>query len=72
MKKTVEVWCCGVAADHELGETNVEVYASEEDCYAARICSQMEPEICAPRKITATFETDWVPVYAADWITKEN
>ncbi len=57
MIKTVEVWCCGTAADHEVGNTDVTVYASEEDCLAANECSRVAPELCAPRKLTVTFDT---------------
>lgn len=59
MNKTVEVWCCGISADHELGETNVEVYPSKEDVLKHCQCSTIDPDRCSPRKLTVTFDTGW-------------
>lgn len=56
MIRTVGVWCCGVAADHELGETDVRVYASEEALLEAQSCAAMDPR-CAPRKLTVTYDS---------------
>jgi hypothetical protein len=63
-QRTVEAWCCGIAADDELGETDVRVYANEEACYEGNGCSRRDPRWCAPRKLAITFGTNWIP--AAD------
>lgn len=60
MTRNVEAWCCGVAADHELGETNVEVYASEEMCLEKCSCARNDPKRCTPRRLMITFETNWI------------
>lgn len=60
MTRTVEAWCCGVAADHELGNTNVEVYSSKEMCLEKCVCARNDSKRCAPRKLNITFETNWV------------
>jgi hypothetical protein len=60
MTKTVEVWCCGIAADHELGETDVKVYPSEESVLKHCPCAVADAENCAPRKLTVTFESSWI------------
>lgn len=62
MTRTVEAWCCGVAADHELGNTKATVYASEEDVLKNCPCTTAEPNMCAPRKLTISFETNLVTV----------
>lgn len=54
MARTVEAWCCGIAADDEIGETKIEIYASKEDCMEDRKCAAAEPEYCAPRRLTIT------------------
>jgi len=60
--RTVEVWCCGIAADHELGETFIKVYPSAEDVLNHCPCATSDAENCAPRKLTVTFETSWIQV----------
>lgn len=55
--KTLEVWCCGIAADYELGHTKVYVYHTKEACEKDNPCTTVEPEWCAVRKLTITFET---------------
>lgn len=62
LTRTVEAWCCGIAADDELGNTDVKIYASEEDCLKANVCSRKEPQHCAPRKLTIMFGTNWLTV----------
>jgi hypothetical protein len=64
--KIAEAWCCGIAADHELGETSVTVYASKEDCERARGCAIADPGNCAPRKLQIMFETSWVSAEELD------
>ena len=58
--RTIEVWCCGIAAEHELGETSVKVYPSEESVFEHCACAMADAENCAPRKLTVTFETSLV------------
>lgn len=62
MTRTVEVWCCGIAADHELGETDVKVYPSAESVLKHCQCAREEPDRCAPRKLTVTFDSPWITV----------
>lgn len=60
VSRTVEAWCCGIAADDELGQTDVKVYASREDVLIECQCASQDPDRCAPRKLSVTFETNWV------------
>jgi hypothetical protein len=53
MARTVEAWCCGVAADHELGKTNVHIHESKEAVLEREACSRLDPS-CAPVRLTIT------------------
>lgn len=57
-ERTVEAWCCGVAAEYELGETNVEVFASKEDLEKELCCFVSDDLRCAPRRLTITIHDD--------------